>query len=351
MVHSHYLRSRYLRVFLWTMVSGLWTLFVPGVLLAQTVEEARFFADCPHGRKIRLHHETDVWDAHAALYTVLGVSEVEILRAADWLIDLPIPDHALHPFQRTTHAIRTQYHRLPRWWVIERVGEFVDALRIAELSFGDASSTYSVATGGSTGPGSGMIVRVDRLIDWSQHVVGDLNQVSGHLVGRPQGALAWSWPGRAVDGLQWMVMKTATHVMVLMSRIVEDAVSAGEMGAERVMNISDRSPHEPTTVFLRLPLEVYRAHELWILEHRDRLVIGRAADFAQTTHAALAHHRRHLAAKEWDPVKRLDDPTQDVILMTTTRIIARAPASLRPYVVPAAWILHPDFRPQEQGRG
>mgnify|MGYP001576491923 FL=1 len=189
-----------------------------------------------------------------------------------------------------------------------------------------------------------MIVRVDRLIDWSQHVVGDLNEASGHLVGRPQGALTWSWPGRAVDRLQWMVMKTANRVMVLASRLLEDAVSAAEMGTERILNVGYRSPHEHTTVFLRLPLDVYRAHELWILEHRDRLVIGRAEDVAQTTHAALAHRRRPLAVKEWDPLHR-GEAAQEVILMTTTRVMSRAPAALKPYVVPAAWILNADVRP------
>jgi len=318
----------------------LWGFRAPGVG-AQTAGEARFFAQCPHRQQVRLHREGNPWDPHALLYTVLGSSEVEVLRAADWLIDAAIPYYAARPFQRTTQAIRSHYNRLPRWRAIQRVGEFVDALHLAELSFGDATVTHSLATGGTAGPGSGMIVRVDKLVDWTQHVVGDVDALLGWFVGRPRGLLGWSWPGRAVDRMQWMGIKTANRAMVFVSRSVEHAVGATETGTERLFNIGYQPPHQRTTVFLQLPLEVYRAHELWLLERRDHLVIGSAEDFLQTTHAALAHRRRHLNVEAWDPVARLADPTRVVIVMTTARVVARAPRSLRPYVVPAAWVLNP----------
>jgi len=314
-------------------------LMAPGAF-AQTAGEARFFAQCPQRHAVRLHREANPWDPHALLYTVLGSSEVEVLRAADWMIDAAVPYSSVRPFQRTMQAIRLHYNRLPRWRVIERVGEFVDALHLAELSFGDATTTHSLATGGTAGPGSGMIVRIDKLTDWTQHVVGDLDRFLGRCIGRSRGLLGWSWPGRAVDRLQWMAVKTANRAMVFVSRVVENTVSAAETGTERVLNVGYQPPHQHTTVFLRLPLEVYRAHELWMLEHRDRLIIGRLDEFAQTTHTTLAHRRRHLSVEAWDPIARPGDSTPIVIVMTTSRMFARAPRSLRPYVVPAAWILN-----------
>jgi hypothetical protein len=314
-------------------------LMAPGAF-AQTAGEARFFAQCPQRQEVRLHREANPWDPHALLYTVLGSSEVEVLRVADWMIDAVIPYASVRPFQRTTQAIRAGYNRLPRWRAIERVGEFVDALHLAELSFGDATVTHSLATGGTAGPGSGMVVRIDKLVDWTQHVVGDLDFFLGCFIGRSRGLLGWAWPGRVVDHAQWMSIKTANRAMLFVNRVVEDAVSATEIGTERLLNLGYRPPHQHTTVFVRLPLDVYRAHELWLLEHRDRLVIGTADDFAQTTHAALAHRRRHLNVEAWDPVARLGDPARLIIVMTTTRVFARAPRALRPYAVPAAWILN-----------
>lgn len=324
----------------WWDLASLCVCIITPCAFAQTGGEARFFAQCPQRREARLHRDANPWDPHAILYTVLGSSEVEVLRMVDWMIDAVVPYYSVRPFQRTTQAIRSQYNRLPRWRVIERVGEFVDALHITELSFGDATTTHALATGGTTGPGSGMVVRLDKLTDWTQHVVGDVDNLIGCLIGRSRGLLGWSWPGRAVDRVQWMAIKTANRAMLLVNRIVEHTVSATETGTEQLLNVGYQPPHQHTTVFLRLPPEVYRAHELWMLEHRDRLIIGSVDDFAQTTHAALAHRRRHLTVEAWDPIVRPGGPAHLVIVMTTTRVFSRAPVSLRPYVVPAAWILN-----------
>lgn len=307
---------------------------------ADTPGEARFFADCPHGRPVQLHDEMNPWDLHAVLYTTLGIGELEVVRVADWLIDTPLPGPALQPFRRTTWAIQSGYHRLPRGWLRDRVGEFVDAWQLAELSLGDAATTYSVATGSATGPGSGTVIRIHKLIDWTQHLTGDLNRLSGRLVGRSAGLVTWSATERAVDRLQALLLTTFHRVGVLAARTLEHGLTAVELAGEQLVNAGYRRAHQDQTVFLRLPTGVFRAHELWLLEHRPQLFAGTARDFARSTHAQLAHRRRLSGPREWVAVDRLLNTESEVVVMTTTRVMSRAPEALRAYVVPAAWVLN-----------
>lgn len=314
-------------------------------LSAQMPVEERFFTECPRGRRLHLHHDANPWDLHALLYTTVGMTELEVIRVVDWTIDLPLPGRPLRPVHRTARAVRATYNRLPPWTITQRMGELVDALQVPELSLGDVSSAYSMATGGSAGPGSGTLLRVNKLVDWVQHVSGDANQLSGWLIGRPKGLIRWSLPARSIDGLQGMALKTFHQVNLLGARLVEGAFTTVEMAGEGIVNVGYRRPHQETTVFLRLPVSVYRAHELWILEHQDRLAIGRPHEFAAATHAALAHRRRArpaLALPDLDPSEEQQGP---VVLMTTVQMLARAPASLHAYVVPAAWVLDDSSTP------
>ena len=308
-------------------------------VFAETPGEARFFKDCPHRRYLHLHHESSPWDLHALAYTVVGISELEFVRIADAIIDLPLPGPPWHPCRRTIDAIRGGYDRLPPWRLIQRTGELVDALQLAELSVGDASATYSGAASSTAGPGSGMFVRVDKLIDWLQRVTGDLNSLTGRMVGRWQGLVQWSVPARAVDGLQGVVLKTGHRLSLMCAFVIEQGFTGVELIGAGVVNLGYHRPHQEETVFLRLPMTAYRTHELWILEHRSRLLIGTAAGFAHSTHAALAHHRRPLLPEAWNDVDRLGD-AEPIIIMTTVRMMARAPDSLKPYEVPAAWVLN-----------
>ncbi|MBI1992124.1 MAG: hypothetical protein HYY90_03265 [Candidatus Omnitrophica bacterium] len=317
---------------------------------AQTPGEERFFADCPHGLAVQLHDETNPWDLHAALYTTLGVAEVEVLGVMDWVIDLPFPGARLRPFHRLTSAVRSGYNRLPPWWLRRRVGELVGALQLPELSLGDAATTYSVATGGATGPGSGTIIRLYKVIDWTQRLTGDLNQVGGRLVGRPHGLVRWSGPERAVDGLQWLLIKAFTRASVLVTRMIDAGLSTVEAVGDQVVNAGYRRPHQQDTAFLRLPIEVYRAHELWILEHQAHVVLGTAPDFARSTHAALAHRRVRSALSDWSVVDRPEGEEPEVIMMTSVRWCSRMPDALKPYVVPAAWVLNDVTEPARSER-
>lgn len=313
---------------------------VASVAGAETPGEARFFTDCPRRQPLRLHSDANPWDLHAALYTTVGMAEVEVIRLADWLMDLPLPGPPVRPFHRVVEGLRAGYHRLPGWLVIRRTGELVDAFQIPEVSLGDATATYTSATGGVSGIGSGTLVRVNKLVDWTQHVHGDLNRAAGGLVGRPTGLIGWRLPGRAVDSLQGVLIRGFHGVGIVVARAVDGTLTCLERVGEGFVNVWRPRPHRDTTVFFRLPIEVYRIHELWILEHRERVVVTTVEELSRTTHAALAHGRRRIPLAEWSPVERFGSQLADVVVMTTLPVAARAPEALKAYVVPAAWVLN-----------
>ncbi|HEX9779932.1 MAG TPA: hypothetical protein VGB20_01810 [bacterium] len=299
-----------------------------------------FYGRCP-GRAYReLHTDEHAWDLHAMFYTVFGFAELEVLRTADWIVDLPLPGRPLHPFQRLHHGVRGGYSRLPKALPVRRFGEFVDAWQIPELSFGDVSATYSVTTGGLAQPGSGTVMRVTKLVDWTQNIVGDVNRLAGWSVRRPQGLITWSGPERAVDGLEWALVKIFTHSNVTVARTMNTALDIVEGTGELLVNVTYRTPHQERTVFLRVPALEYREHRPWITRHRQRIVLGPAALFLGTTHAQLSHRRRPRST-----IAHADaaaDRSDAVVLMMDVKTFALAPETLRPFVVPAAWILAPD---------
>jgi hypothetical protein len=320
--------------------------------MEHTTVEEQFFRECPSRRAWSWHDETNSWDPHTLLFTTFGVMELEVFRLADWVIDLPLPGEPLRPFHRLTTVWRAGYHRLPPWKITQRLGEFVDAWQLADISLGDVSATYSVATGGLSGPGSGMVVRAHKLVDWAQHVVGDMNRLGGRLVprawrrqpkadapaGRRPKLVGWSLPERAVDGAQGLVVKTFTHVSILVSRVLEGSLTTLEIAGEGVINLGRRRRHEEQTVFLRVTEPLYRAHEVWLLEHQGSLWVGRPQVLATASHAELMHPPRTSSAA---PRSLLAWPQEETVLVvvTTAALMAVAPEGLRAAVVPAAWVL------------
>lgn len=317
----------------------LWWAVTTAPARAGVMGEERFFAGCPHGTPVRLHDDANPWDLHALLYTVTSAAEVELLLLTDGTLDLLLPGRPRRPLRQAVRGMQRAYARLPQGTLTRRVGELVDALQVPELSLGDATSTYSFATGGTTGPGSGTIVRVNKLLDWTQRVVGDVNRLAGWPLRRPRGLIRWRLPERGVDGLQTFTVRAFNGLSLFLVRLLDDGLrgveDAGEAGLRRVFP----SAHRDTTVFLRMPLGVYWTHEPWVLEHRRHVTIGTPEEFRAGTHEALAHGRRDHRPADWTPVRSSADASQHVVLMTTTRIMARAPGSLKAYVVPAVWIL------------
>lgn len=301
----------------------------------------RFFQRCRHQPYIQVHSETSPWDAHNLLYMTFAVLELEVVRIVDWLLDVPVPGASIQPVRRSIEGARHVYYRLPPWLVITRAGELVDALQLPELSLGDANATYTVATGGTTGPGSGMVVRAYKVVDWSQHVIGDVNQGLGRLVWHPQGLVPWGIPDYGIDAAQWLVLKAFNGVSLLVTRTLDGALTTVEVVAEGTLNAGYQRPHERETVFLRMPIEVYRAHELWFLEHQARLRVVQPAQLLQETHASLVHQGVRSRSMAWSATDVPGVEIPELIVVTSRRVIARAPTALRGYVVPAAWVLEP----------
>jgi len=316
------------------VVSAL--LIVPQAAAAESQSEAEFFAHCPQHRYLELHREDSPLDPHALLYTSAGLMEVEVLRLADWLIDLPLPGAELRPFRRTVHGIRRGYGRLPRWYLIRRFGELVDAFQLPELSLGDVTATYTVATGGMTGPGLGTVVRINKLIDWVQRITGDVNTAAGRLVGRRQGLMTWSVPARATNGLQSMLTQTIHTLQVTIAKTLEHAVSGLERTVGMVVNVGYVAPHRGTTVFMQAPAAVYRADEPWLREHAASLYLGTPEELRSLTHAAL-FHRRWWGRPQMRPLPDLDWSAETLVLIMPARVFRRAPRGLRTSVVSTAW--------------
>ena len=311
---------------------------------AQTVGEARFFKDCPHHRRISLHRENNPWDAHAVFYSSLGLTEVEVLSLLDWIIDVPIPGPPLRPLEEAARGIRKGYNRLPPVYPVHRFGQLVDAFQLPELSIGDATAAHSLANGGVTGPGSGMIVRVNKLIDWTQLMTGDLNSALGGLVRRPEGLIGWQAPAQNVDRFQWALCWLFNQVSVIATKTLDGGVHAVEMAGEGIANFDYQTPHSENTVFLELPPNVFLSYELWILEHQDDMVIDVRDVFLRQTHASLAHQRHNTWRKTWGGISQLERMNVPVVIMAPQQVIARSPAALKDYIVPASWILDPELK-------
>ncbi|MBI4354655.1 MAG: hypothetical protein HY595_05395 [Candidatus Omnitrophica bacterium] len=319
----------------------MWVALVPSLGAEEQSFEERFFAGCPSKPPLTIHRDHTLVDLHGLLYTTANVTELEIVRLADWLIDLPIPGPEVRPIEHVFVGIRALYHRLGHGRPLARVRELADAFQLRELSLGDATVTYTVATGGAISPGSGTIVRVNKLIDWTQHIVGDLNEGIGWAVGRPRGAIRWALPGRAVDGTQWLVVKTTHALSIALTRTVEGTISAVERSFDAILNLPRGLPHRDTTIFLRIPLGVYRQHEPWILEHQDHLYAGTTKELSGLTHTEL-FHRRTTRQQRWGDLDRFQPPPSHVVFVMDARLFRMAPAAFAPHVIPAGWVDKPD---------
>ncbi len=298
-----------------------------------------FFSGCPRKLPRKIHNAYSARDPHAIAYAVGNVMELEVIRLADWLIDLPWPGPELRPLERGADTMRAWYAHLGRSRPVERFGELVDALQIRQLSLGD----YTAVAGGNVSSGSGMVVRINKLIDWTQHLVGDMNRLIGWPVRRPDGLVTWAAPGRLVDHGQRIMVKLFHGLTVLIVQGIDGGIAGSEYGVERLVNAPRPAPHHLETVFLRLSPNVYRVHELWILAHRRSIYVGTTEELAGLTHAEIFHPRRaqRHGDTEWWNLERLTPEPPSLVLVTDRRTFATAPPSMAAYVVPAAWVLTP----------
>jgi hypothetical protein len=311
---------------------------VPGTNM--TPGELRFFEGCPEDRYIRIDDDDRLWDLHTLFFTVAGLTEVELMRVADWVLDLPFPGAPLHPFSRLNMGVRAQYRRLPQVTPVRRLGELVDAFQIPEFSLGDVSAAYNVNSGGVGGIGSGTLFRVNNVIDWAQHVTGDFNQLVGVPLGRgAQGLLVWQLPGRSIDGFQWLITQGFHQLEVMLSRTIDRSIRGFERGLEWAVNVTYTPPYQSRTVFVEMPMEIYRLYESWVTEHYPRLAVGTEDKFLNSTYLQLTEHWSRETALP--PMLTVLSDSDTVVLMIDQEAFEQAPAELADYVVPAAWVLNP----------
>src|SRR3989338_5442783 len=160
------------------------------------------------------------------------------------------------------------------------------------------------------------------------------------MIGRPHAAIRWSLPGQAVDGAQWMVLKTTHALSIALTLTVDGAISAVERTLETALNLPWGLPHRHTTIVLRMPIGIYRQHEPWILEHQDRLYAGTAEELYSLTHAEL-FHRPITRRRPWGDLDRLQPPPSHVVVVMDARLFRMAPTALALHVIPASWIDNP----------
>ena len=79
-----------------TMVYGL-PFVEAAVSEARDNGEERFFSGCANRPRLRLHEEGEAPRTQTLLYTVGNLIELEVIRLADWTLDLPIPGPQLRP--------------------------------------------------------------------------------------------------------------------------------------------------------------------------------------------------------------------------------------------------------------
>ncbi len=334
----------------WWLALGMIAIGIASPLAAEEPEE-RFFSQCPQREARTLHDDRNPWDPHAVLYTITGLTELEVVRIVDWTTDLAIPGRPVRPLWRTIRGIRNGYGRLPQWTIRRRAGEFVDALQVPEISLGDASTAYTAATGGGAKPTSGTVVRVDKLIDWTQRVTGDMNWLAGRVFWRRGGLVTWSWPARGGDGAQWVLLKTFNGISVLVAKTLDMGMTGVEITGQSLVNVGHRAPHARTTAFLIVPKSVYEAYEPWFRSQRRRMVLGDAALFRGATHAQLAHRPVPAQPPVWEQLTQLGgqrvpgevEGEPVVIVMTHVNVLKRAPKPVHAYVVPANWVLGDDY--------
>ncbi len=316
------------------------------IVLAGGRREARFFGDCPRRPRVRVHHEGRASDPHAVLQTAANLMQIEVIRLADWILDLPIPGHEVRPIGSTIDAIRSGYYHMGHGTAMRRVSELVDSLQLRELSLGDVAASSG---SGGAGIGSGTLLRVNRLIDWTQRVLGDLNGLAGRPFGRDEGLVPGQVPAVIVDNAQVTVNGAFHIVSIGVAKTMDASVTGMERGAEGLANMGRPIAHRQQTVFLRMTPEVYGANESWIHRNRSRIYAGTPEELAGLSHAEIFHPRSRRRSADWWSLARFNPPPQTIILITDRRTFDRAPDSLRPYVVPAAWVLDRSPSPTHRG--
>jgi hypothetical protein len=324
----------------------IFLLVFPRFIFAQELFKDRFFAECPGQAKQQVFKKKSyVISLQRTLYSLSNLMELEIIRIGDWLVDVPFPGPPRRPLESFIDSLHYSYNRLGNSRPIERFGEFADALQIPELSLGDISGGYAAFTGGSAFPGSGMIVRFNKLTDWAQNVGHDVNSLFGIPFGKKEGLVNFSFPAKSVDSVQAAVTRIFHSAQIILARTIDFGVSGIDKAVLRCVGFKNRRSHAESTVFFRMPVGVYRANELWFLEHGNKVYAGTKDELSKLNHASIFHIKKMHSASTgnrkqmWYSIDRFMPEPSIVIAITDERTASTAPKSLLDYLIPVDMVM------------
>lgn len=114
-----------------------------------------------------LAHDLAVWwDAHNIALNLGAISNQEIVRLGDLVLDVVVPGAPLRPIGSSLGAVEDAYHRLPGGKIKRRGAELVSGLRLHNITIGELINPILSLQ---------HIDRAASVVRWGQNVLGDLS--------------------------------------------------------------------------------------------------------------------------------------------------------------------------------
>lgn len=112
-------------------------------------------------------HSKSFWDLQQAKDNVIGLTEFEVVRVLDLLLDASIPGPEHRPVETGIERWKDLYARTSGWLFFDVLGGLFTALAPEKAAYGR---------------GYGYFPRIVYLADWLQQLFGALNRVGGYAV-------------------------------------------------------------------------------------------------------------------------------------------------------------------------
>lgn len=177
-----------------------------------------------------VHDEYAFWDLHNIKNNVVGLTEFEVVRTADMLLDTLIPGPERRPVENGIEWVKNEYARLPPCAPVNIVGGLFQAIGPEKLCYGRQEEFFP---------------RFVYLSDWVQETLGECNRVAGY-------AAPWgdrfippriADPGnRAVDWAQNGLIGAYLYVVQFISVAVDRGIDHVEAGVGAAISATLRPP-------------------------------------------------------------------------------------------------------------
>ncbi|MBI3999363.1 MAG: hypothetical protein HY351_02005 [Candidatus Omnitrophica bacterium] len=124
-----------------------------------------------------VHDFQKATDIHGMVTSAMAITELEVVHLVDRVINFPIRKN-LNLLKRMFGLAHDSYQKIPQIRPVRRVGQFVDALLIEELSLADLRTIVNSAASPQGGGGIApmMQARLYRVLVWGECVMDDLDQ-------------------------------------------------------------------------------------------------------------------------------------------------------------------------------